>query len=335
MTFRSPTRQSIGTVLAGAWWSRRFPIKPTDRLTLLVHESWHRVQLELGLPAASTVASHLDEMEARVSLRMEFAALALALEADSADDARSLLSRALVYRLERRAAYPDAAGTEDQLEIGEGLAEYTGRRLGDPSPEASAAAALRRAGAEPSLIRAFAYFSGPAYGLLLDRFTPDWRLRVLQSATLSEVALDAAVGTTPAAELAVERREIEASEARRSDDRAHRERGWIEALVAGPTLRLPISTLQTVFDPRALVALGQHGTVYPSAKLTDRWGTAEVVDGGALIDPDWSVISLPARGMVTGTERLTGPGWELILKPGWAVRAADRGHEIVRNAPIK
>lgn len=304
------------------------PSESEAHLTLLVHEAWHRVQADLGIPAAGVIASHLDEMDARINLRMELSSLVDALKAQSIEEAGAHAARALSYRLERRASYPDGVRTEDELEMSEGLAEYTGRKLGHAAPELAVAAAV--AGAAPAtFVRSFAYFTGPAYGLLLDRLTPEWRARVLKGATLSELAAEALLATDPAEPDVGLREEIEATERQRDEDRARRNRRWVELLVSGPTLRLPISSLQTVFDPGALVALTGHGTVYPSVKLTDRWGHVDVIDWGALIDADWQWISLSAQGIEMEASHVTGRGWELELNAGWAIEVAGTGHQAV------
>ena len=83
-----------------------------------------------------------------------------------------------VFRQERRRLFPKAAAAENALELNEGLAEYTGARLGLRLPEqrlAYATYALARQLDAPSFVRSFAYASGPAYGLLLDEALPDWR----------------------------------------------------------------------------------------------------------------------------------------------------------------
>lgn len=315
-------------------WPVLWPLPAEARMALLVHEAWHSVQSKLGIPAASGLASHLDEMEARISLRMELSALTAALEAELPEVARSLLARALIYRAERRGSDVERATSEDQLETSEGAAEYTGRKLAHPSPEAAVAIALRDAADTPSFVRSFAYFTGPAYGLLLDALAPGWRPRLIEGATLSELAAEAVTGVTPAETDSDLQNQIASSEQQRAEDRAQRDRQWRQHLVTGPTLRLPISELQTVFDPREVSSLGEHGTVYPSGQLTDRWGRVEVARGGALIDPNWQWISLSAEAMEISGDGVTARGWALELVPGWTIQEREGGHEVVRGGSL-
>src|SRR5262249_57866774 len=95
----------------------------------------------------------------------------------------------------RRSRFPGSAAEEDGLERNEGLAEYTGVVVGLRDPAARVDAALRdlARGAEVrSFVRSFAYATGPALGLLLDRYAPGWRTRIAELASLSD-ALAAAV----------------------------------------------------------------------------------------------------------------------------------------------
>lgn len=98
------------------------------RLQLLAHESFHRIQPELGFEMADAMAQHLDEQEGRVWLRLELRALARSLRADG-DEAREAALDALLFRGVRNASFPGSAATERRLEGHEGMAEYTGARF--------------------------------------------------------------------------------------------------------------------------------------------------------------------------------------------------------------
>ena len=102
--------------------------------------------------------------------QLEWRALAQALRATDDAPRRCAAADALAFRAARRAAYPGSAAGEDALELHEGLAEYTGVVVGRPGDRTGAA--LHDLGAhveDPSFVRSFAYATGPAYELLLDR----------------------------------------------------------------------------------------------------------------------------------------------------------------------
>jgi hypothetical protein len=151
------------------------PQDPFERRQLLMHESWHAAQDRLRLPARSPTPAHLAEPEGRIALRMEWRALAAALKASGERARKPAIADALLFRAQRRAATAAAGELENQLELNEGLAEYTGQRLaGRADAAAYAAAQLAEHEGDDSFVRSFAYRSGPAYGLLLDRYG-DWR----------------------------------------------------------------------------------------------------------------------------------------------------------------
>lgn len=308
------------------WVALLWPL-PNDRATratMLMHESWHRVQTRLGLPAADPIAAHLDTRDGRTRLRLEWRALAAALKAKTATEQRAAIADALAFRAWRRELAPDAAANESALELNEGLAEYTGRKLGGgPDATAALAADLLRAEHGDSFVRSFAYATGPAYGMLLDRYAGDWRHRVKVGddlATLLAQSADIAGMATPNAIQRSERYNasvIVAEEAER--ERAHLAQlaAFRAELVEGPVLVLPLIKMSIQFNPSNLLTLPGAGTVYPTLRLSDRWGVLEV-SAGALIDAAWKRVHIAAP-KDPQAHPLTGKGWKLDLASGWAL----------------
>ena len=179
------------------WTQLQWPLPDdhADRATLLMHESFHRVQPKLPLPAPREADNaHLDTLDGRYLLQLEWRALAQALEAQGERAARAAAEDALRFRDERRQLYPGSGESETALEINEGLAQYTGVMLGNATSEARTAAALRdlvRHVDDPSFVRSFAYANGPAYGLLLDRFAPGWQRRIAPGDELGVLLISA------------------------------------------------------------------------------------------------------------------------------------------------
>lgn len=95
-----------------------------------------------------------------------------------------------------------------------------------------------------------------------------------------------------------------------------------DRLVKGPILVLPLAHTRYQFNPQTLKPLGIHGTVYPTMRLTDDWGSLEVEAGGALVNGDTKVAAVSALGM--DAVALRGDGWRLGLKPGWVVKSGSR-----------
>lgn len=310
----------------GVRWAmvmRPLPDDPTARRALLAHESWHGVQDQLGLPGRSPTPEHLSMPEARVLMRLEWRALSAALGASEPGERNQAIADALAFRAARRAVAGEGAEQERQLEMNEGLAEYTGLRLSGGDATASARRALDKAEAADTYVRSFAYASGPAYGLLLDKADAGWR-RALQESDDLGVLLgeraDVAAGDAAAAEVRYGGADIRMDEERRAAVARAVAAAWKAKLVDGPRLTLPFQSMRIAFNPGTLTALGDEGTVYPTLRVVDAWGILEVTDG-ALIDPNWSgaTVAAPASG-----DAREGPGWTLRLNPGWELAPGDR-----------
>src|SRR5262245_47025224 len=95
----------------GRLWSMvlwPLPDDPVLRRALLIHELWHRVQADIGLPASGPSNAHLDTPDGRLWLQLEWRALALAL--DRMGDARAqAIGDALTFRATRRREFPGSA----------------------------------------------------------------------------------------------------------------------------------------------------------------------------------------------------------------------------------
>ena len=82
-----------------------------------MHESFHRIQKQIGFPLTGPSNAHLDSVEGRYWLQLEWRALAKALPGD-----RQAVRDALAFRARRRSLFADAPAQERELEMNEGLA---------------------------------------------------------------------------------------------------------------------------------------------------------------------------------------------------------------------
>src|SRR5262249_40278451 len=87
---------------------------------LMLHELFHRIQPDLGLITVSGNNAHVDTVEGRIWLRLEWRALARAL-GQSGEDRKRAVSDAAAFRSARRSQFADAAENERVEEIREGL----------------------------------------------------------------------------------------------------------------------------------------------------------------------------------------------------------------------
>src|SRR5205814_1020144 len=168
------------------WTMVALPL-PRDRfarIDLVMHEVFHREQEALGLRQSDALNNQLDMRAGRTWLRLEYRALARALAAlPELSAVRHHAESALIFRAQRRSIYPGSDSLEATLEIQEGLPEYTGQRLAmQQTGEGPARVAkyVRDYETTPTFVRAFAYGTGPAIGVLLDQVSPDWRDAVLK-----------------------------------------------------------------------------------------------------------------------------------------------------------
>lgn len=327
-----------GTVWAQVLWP--LPGDTVGRQTLLLHESFHRVQESLGLTAREADNAHLDTAEGRILLQLEWRALKQALLGDGARRTAAALD-ALAFRKARRDRFPGSATAERALEAHEGMAEYTGVMLANPDPAArrrAAVADLETQAARDSFVRSFAYASGPAYGVLLDELGADWRPAMKSGADLGELLGRAlhAPATSPAKSLAAREAAYDGAALRAKEEAreraAHqRAESLRKRLVDGPVLRLGLRSMHIQFDPGALVPLSGQGTVYPTARITDDWGMLTVQDG-VLVSSDWKSATVAAPRAPRGRS-VAGDGWTLELAPGWSLEAGDRPGDLRLKPP--
>ena len=85
------------------------PEDRTARSVRMMHESWHRIQNDLGLPASNNSVNHLDQMNARYLLQLEWRALRIALLKTN-HERQQAIEDALLFRRQRHTLYAkDAA----------------------------------------------------------------------------------------------------------------------------------------------------------------------------------------------------------------------------------
>ena len=328
---------------AGIHWTMlMWPVsefrQPRERL--LLHECFHRLQEKLGLPARDAVNAHLDTLDGRIWIQMEWRALERALR-QAGPARKAAIADALLFRAYRRSLFPDSNTNENALELNEGLAEYTGVRLSSADLSETLLRAnliLRQARNNPTFARSFAYVSGPAYGALLDLTGRPWRVGMKPSADLglllqqrygitihaSEAAARAAVSRYEGAEIVTietqqdQRRKQHVTEARKK-------------FFDGPVLILSLTRdLNYSYDPNNVIGIDASNTVYPTMRLVDAWGVL-TVSNGAWLERDTTGGLVRARVPAPAdlsARPLKGDGWSLELKDGWEVVPGERRGDV-------
>ena len=328
-----------GTTWGAYAWDFVVNATPRRRNELLLHELFHGVQPKLGLAVPALAAEHLDAVDGRYWLRLEWRALARALR-ESGDQRGVAVRDALAFRQARRMLYPAGAEIERAQEIAEGLAAYTATAVAAPSAaEAIASAVELLADAETgeSFVRTFAYSSGPAFGVLLDASSPGWTRRVRGTDDLATLVMRA-LAVQPATDASASAAryggaELRAAEQQREQQRQERIADLRRRFVDGPVLVIREGG-RGAFDSRGAVVIPGVGTVYFNEyRLSGDWGTL-LAAKGVLVASDGGARRVPAP-VRRDDATAAGDGWTFKAAPGWVVRDGARpgDYEVVRQQP--
>jgi hypothetical protein len=309
------------------------PEKDADvRQQVMLHGLFHRIQSQLGLITEDGFNEHLDTLEGRVSIQLEWRALRRAIESSGGsrpDAIVAAIADALAFRRERRARFPGAAEGERREEIREGLASYTGIAAWADSPadaRRAAASALAEGESMTALVGNFEAASGPAYGVLLDDLLPGWRRQVRATSDLGDL-LASAINRPPTPDLAAAAARYDGAALRTAEearDRAQQIRlaELRRRFVDGPVLTMPAVGRGTS-DTHDSVGIPGAGTVYfHTLTQSGQWGSLNATNG-VLRSADGRTLSVPITGRIEGTN-LQGDGWSVTVNAGWVVRPAAR-----------
>ncbi len=309
------------------------PVDMEDRLSLMLHESFHRIQHQLGFPALSPTIDHLATTNGRIFFLLELQALKAALS-KPVDQRKKDLVNALLFRKRRQELFPSTFANERLLEMNEGLAEYTGMLPGrlPGSIRQHLYNEIDKADTRLSLIRSMAYITGPVYGYLLYEKSPVWTASVDSNSSFPalikkyyKLAVPEKTTTSILAKLQKQYMgdRIIHAEKMKEKNRRQQEDDYIRIFTHQPVLTINLVKMNIVFNPNNLFDLGELGTVYPTAEINDVWGKLKLVEVGMLMK-NWKVITLPVRdSLLIKDNILQGNGWQLQLNKGWRIKKMD------------
>jgi hypothetical protein len=313
---------------------------PRRRKELFIHEMFHRVQPGLGLMQPAAANEHVDAMDGRYWLKLEWRALARALQESGAARGDAVRD-ALAFRQARRALFAGSAEDERKVEITEGLPHYTGIVVAASSPADAIASAIDQllggADTQESVVRTFPSTTIPAYGLLLDASSDGWRKRVRNTDDIGTLLMNA-LSVQPAGDAAAAAARYGGAEIRRSEEQREQQRqerlaALRRQFIDGPVLVVPGNGSAGSNSTGAVVIQGSGTVYFGSFKASGPWGTLDA-EKGVLVATDGSSrrVSAPVR-RDDGT--FAGDGWTFKAAAGWVVReGARRGdYEVVRQQP--
>jgi hypothetical protein len=304
------------------------PADKYERLNLLAHELYHRIQPSLGFQLRNPNNNHLDEKDGRIYLRLELAALKSALLSTTTANMRTHLSNALTFRKYRRLLYPGSDTMENALELNEGLAEYTGMtgsQRNDTAQIQHFVTSLERFLANPTFVRSFAYQTIPMYGYLLHRIHPRWNRDITTQTDLTNLMVETFPAPVPQdikkhiPELLKYYKgdSIIAMETVRAAQRKALIAIYRQKFIELPHLEIGLVNMNVSFNPNNIQPFEDKGTVYPTIRVTDEWGILEVQQG-ALMSPKWDKVTVTAP-LKTEGRNASGEGWTLVLNEGWII----------------
>jgi hypothetical protein len=308
------------------------PVDHDERISLMIHESYHRIQRKMGFSDSSPTADHLSIMQGRIYFLLELMALKAAI-GKPVNKRNEDLKNALVFRNKRQELFPTTFENERILEMNEGLAEFTGLILGrkKSSIVPHLFSQVDTAGNRKSLIRSSPYLTGPIYGYILYEKDKKWTANIDSTTSfpllISKTYAFALPERVTDKELADLQKKYNGEDIVQAEEQKEKVRlktvaNYKAIYTSRPILHIRLIKMNIQFNPNNLFDLDDLGTIYPTAEIKDNWGTLTVFKNGMLMK-DWSTISLPMEGFTENQRSINGNGWQLILKEGWSLKKMD------------
>ncbi|KMQ61922.1 hypothetical protein ACM40_06260 [Chryseobacterium sp. BLS98] len=304
-----------------------------ERVNLLAHELFHRTQPSLGFVQSNKESNHLDQKDGRIYLRLELEALKKAINSDSEKERKIHLANAFIFRKYRNTLFPNSATFENQLELNEGIAEYTGFIISGRNNDQAKKhliSSIDTFFSNPTYVRSFAYHTVPVYGYLLSLKNNFWNQEVSANTNITDFFIkkfdiNIPVNLKGAAEKNSNRYngiQILKEEQVRENKIKKQIIEYQSKFIEQPHLEINFEKMNVSFDPRNILPIADKGIVYPNIRVTDNWGILEVKNG-ALMSPDWSKISvsIPTK---TEEQKVEGDGWTLLLKDRYTIKKDEK-----------
>jgi len=306
------------------------PDAKEERLSLLLHESFHRIQPLIGFDSIhETDCAHLNTELGRLYLKMELEALKATL---SDTNFAEHLKNALLFRTYRYQLFPEAGEAENLQELKEGLAEYTGSILaykGDLPIQSHYISRINGFYGNETFVRSFAYVTLPVYSYFMQKTNQGWNLDISKNSNLTDYmddffGLDTRIvdsqyimqlGKLYHMDSIMEFENI------RELNRVQLVKTYKSRFLGRETVSIGLENMHIGFNPGNIMPLDSFGTVYPNLRITDNWGILEVDSGGALVSPQWNQVIISAPLDINDT-LISGMGWTLKLNQGWNLEEA-------------
>lgn len=317
-----------------------------DSSSTIIHELFHLVHLKDKHLKADPI-SYLDEYEARELLRLEYAALRNTLEMikqnQNIEKISTSFGDAFLFRKLRQSKYSSTLKDELELETVEGLANYTGIKLSSVSNKYSQTIEEINGREEAdTYTRAFAYATGPAYGLIFDYLGINWKkgldeiynfLEIYENQQAEQVVISDS--TIEAVRARCNYEEINTEELTKKFTYEKQLQHYDSLLLKSPTLKvtLPVEDYSISYNMYGTLSIKNVGLIYSqvegmdlSNKAFGNFKTKENVDvlgmAGILNLDDTDIFIFPLPEKIEGNV-LESKYYEMKLNEGWEIRKID------------
>jgi len=334
-------RRKVVTWVGQSWTIIRWPLphEPSARKKETIGKLWYLQVKDLGVPMTAQENAHLKTVEGRLWMRLEWRALAAALQSEGLAQ-RGAIADAMTFRRQRRNMTEVAAYQEQAAELVDGLAHYTGLMLsGETNPKMWLLDQLDDMEKASDFSKDFPKWSGPAYGLLLDSLRPKWKKSLTANQDLGsmlEVGMKLIIPPAwyEAANLRAKTynlQQIRRAELERADFLNRRILEYQKRFLIEPHLEIPLSKLPIKEDYANGVDLDGKGLYLQTLVHRDEWGRL-VADDGVCLQLEGSKLTLPLPDEISA-EKVQGPNWVLFLEPGWEIVDGQREGDLLLVKP--
>ncbi|MHC5202309.1 hypothetical protein [Myroides sp. LJL119] len=312
--------------------------EPSQRINLLAHELFHTKQASLGFTQYNKESNHLEQKDGRIYLRLELEALKQALLSETQKQQSKHLTNAFIFRKYRNIIFPESNQTENQLELNEGLAEYTGFIISNRNEDQVKqhfTASLNTFVNNPTYVRSFAYTTIPIYGYLLSKKDKYWNQKITPDTNLIDffienlnIKIPTDLNTTVEKALKeYNAEEITQEEEIREEKIKIRIAEYKSKLIEQPHFEISFENMNISFDPGNILPIEDKGTVYPDIRVTDNWGILEVTNG-ALMFPFWNKLSITIPTKIHD-QVIEGEGWILHLNKNYTIKKDETSNNYI------
>jgi len=311
-----------------------------ERTSLMIHELFHQKQGILKIKPNYNLIDNMDNKDVRIWLFLEQQALLTAYESEGTKRVEAI-NDALLFRQYRYKLFADDIKNANAFEIHEGLAQYTGILLSN-APKSYNYKNLKNMFSQlkesPSVIRSYAYLSGPLYGLLLKDINNKWEHSVNDSSNLGDLLaqnykINIIIKTQDELINTAEKYDfykIQKEETNREILVKKQYENNKKLFVEGKILILP-QNFKIQFNPNNISPLKGYGKIYYTLNAQADWGELIVNEQGALILDDWSAIHVPVPENWNPNKGLNGKEWRLNLNNGYIIKQEGKNWTVVKE----